>query len=140
MRDHRFRLFSIREPALERGRIQGGSDCVLHQCNPDFLPFWPGAKGLVPNAPGYRRSAPGLSRLYRATSAFIPWRPKPTAPRAQDHHYLTRDYVWIMARTPEIPEADYRRIVEFVTQQGYDVTLLQKVPQRWAPRPPGAKG
>jgi apolipoprotein D and lipocalin family protein len=42
-----------------------------------------------------------------------------------------RDYVWIMARTPEIPEADYARIVNFLKEQGYDVSKLQKVPQRW---------
>ncbi len=43
-----------------------------------------------------------------------------------------RDYVWIMARTPSIPETDYRRILEFLAQQGYDVTRIQKVPQRWS--------
>jgi apolipoprotein D and lipocalin family protein len=48
-----------------------------------------------------------------------------------------RDYVWIMARTPEIPEADYARIVTFLKEQGYDVNKLQKVPQRWAQ--PGIK-
>lgn len=42
-----------------------------------------------------------------------------------------RDYVWIMARTPEIAEADYTRIVSFLKDQGYDVSKLQKVPQRW---------
>ena len=42
-----------------------------------------------------------------------------------------RDYVWIMARTPQIPEADYRHLIHFLTEQGYDVTKLQKVPQRW---------
>jgi len=42
-----------------------------------------------------------------------------------------RDYVWIMARTPEIPDADYARIVRFLKEQGYDVNKLQKVPQRW---------
>jgi apolipoprotein D and lipocalin family protein len=42
-----------------------------------------------------------------------------------------RDYVWIMARSPSIPEADYERIVAALTAQGYDVTRLQKVPQRW---------
>ena len=40
-----------------------------------------------------------------------------------------RDYVWIMARTPTIPEADYQRMVEFVTREGYDVSKLQRVPQ-----------
>ncbi len=42
-----------------------------------------------------------------------------------------RDYVWIMARTPQIPEADYERLVAFVAEQGYDATQIQKVPQQW---------
>jgi len=42
-----------------------------------------------------------------------------------------RDYVWIMARSPSIPDEDYRRIVDFLGEQGYDTTLIQKVPQRW---------
>jgi len=44
-----------------------------------------------------------------------------------------RDYVWIMARTPAIPEADYARIVELVGRMGYDTSLIRRVPQRWAP-------
>lgn len=42
-----------------------------------------------------------------------------------------RDYVWIMARTPTIPEAGYRAIVRMVADQGYDVAKLRKVPQKW---------
>jgi apolipoprotein D and lipocalin family protein len=42
-----------------------------------------------------------------------------------------RDYVWIMARTPAIPEEDYGRLVAGLAAQGYDTSLLQKVPQRW---------
>jgi apolipoprotein D and lipocalin family protein len=42
-----------------------------------------------------------------------------------------RDYVWIMARTPAIPEEDYTRLVKELAEQGYDTSLLQKVPQRW---------
>ena len=42
-----------------------------------------------------------------------------------------RDYVWIMARTPEIPEADYQRMLKLVGEQGYDLTKIQKVPQQW---------
>lgn len=41
-----------------------------------------------------------------------------------------RDYVWIMARSPEIPEAEYRRLLEFIAGEGYDVARLRKVPQR----------
>jgi apolipoprotein D and lipocalin family protein len=42
-----------------------------------------------------------------------------------------RDYVWIMARTPEIPAADYDRLVAMVAAWGYDTSELRKVPQRW---------
>jgi len=42
-----------------------------------------------------------------------------------------RDYVWIMARTPQIPEGDYLRLVKDLDAQGYDMTKLRKVPQRW---------
>lgn len=39
-----------------------------------------------------------------------------------------RDYVWIMARTPQIAEADYQRLVAFVRDEGYDINLLRRVP------------
>jgi apolipoprotein D and lipocalin family protein len=42
-----------------------------------------------------------------------------------------RDYVWIMARTPEIPAADYDRLLALVEAQGYDISKVQRVPQRW---------
>ena len=42
-----------------------------------------------------------------------------------------RDYVWIMARTPTIPDDEYRRLVGLVADRGYDPALLRKVPQRW---------
>ncbi len=41
-----------------------------------------------------------------------------------------RDYVWIMARTPQIPEADYLRLVTELKGQGYDVSKLRRGPQR----------
>ncbi len=42
-----------------------------------------------------------------------------------------RDYVWIMARSPSIPESDYQNILSFLQSQGYDITKINKVPQRW---------
>ncbi len=42
-----------------------------------------------------------------------------------------RDFVWIMARTPEIPDADYERLVAFIETFGYDVSQIQRVPQQW---------
>jgi apolipoprotein D and lipocalin family protein len=46
-----------------------------------------------------------------------------------------RDYVWIMARQPAIPDEDYRRILGFLAGQGYDVSKIRKVPQRWEATP-----
>lgn len=40
-----------------------------------------------------------------------------------------RDYVWLMARTPSIPEADYAAHVERIRALGYDVSKLRRVPQ-----------
>ena len=42
-----------------------------------------------------------------------------------------RDFVWVMARTPSIPENEYESIVELIGAMGYDVSKLEKVPQRW---------
>ena len=42
-----------------------------------------------------------------------------------------RDYVWIMARTPTIPDADYQSLLTLVGDLGYDQSLVQRVPQQW---------
>ena len=43
----------------------------------------------------------------------------------------SRDYVWIMARTPQISDQDYDRLRWAVGSHGYDPSRLQRVPQRW---------
>ncbi|MDA1064171.1 MAG: lipocalin family protein [Proteobacteria bacterium] len=42
-----------------------------------------------------------------------------------------RDFLWIMAREPQIPAADYARLVEFAASLGYATSEIQRVPQRW---------
>ncbi|MEO8999616.1 MAG: lipocalin family protein [Rhodanobacter sp.] len=42
-----------------------------------------------------------------------------------------RDYVWIMARTPTIPQVDYDALVARVKAMGYSVPEIRKVPQAW---------
>ena len=42
-----------------------------------------------------------------------------------------RDFIWIMARTPEISDADYQRLVDFSASIGYDVSKIARVPQKW---------
>jgi apolipoprotein D and lipocalin family protein len=39
-----------------------------------------------------------------------------------------RDYVWIMARRPYIPEKDYQQILNFLIDHGYQLDDLRKVP------------
>ncbi len=41
-----------------------------------------------------------------------------------------RDYVWIMAREPSLPQDDYQRILDFLKAQGYDLAKLRKVPHK----------
>jgi apolipoprotein D and lipocalin family protein len=42
-----------------------------------------------------------------------------------------RDYVWIMARTPTIEPAEYDRLLALLRDEGYDISQVQRVPQRW---------
>ena len=42
-----------------------------------------------------------------------------------------RDYVWVMARTPEIPSEDYKLLTERVKNLGYNIEKLVRVPQHW---------
>jgi apolipoprotein D and lipocalin family protein len=42
-----------------------------------------------------------------------------------------RDYVWLMAREPELDPAHYERLKAFIAELGYDTSELQRVPQRW---------
>lgn len=41
-----------------------------------------------------------------------------------------RDFVWIMARTPQIDEARYQSLVKRVGDMGYDTAKLRRVPQQ----------
>lgn len=42
-----------------------------------------------------------------------------------------RDYLWIMARTPQIADADYQRLTQRAQTLGYDLARLRKAPQQW---------
>lgn len=41
-----------------------------------------------------------------------------------------RDYVWIMARTPSIPDSEYSRVLNLIAAYGYDKERVKKVPQQ----------
>ncbi len=40
-----------------------------------------------------------------------------------------RDYVWYMARTPQVSEAQYQQAVARIQAMGYDISKLRRVPQ-----------
>lgn len=42
-----------------------------------------------------------------------------------------RDYLWYMARTPEVSDADYQAMLARAKAMGYDTYKIKKVPQRW---------
>jgi len=42
-----------------------------------------------------------------------------------------RDFVWVMARTPSIPEQEYDDLIDFIASLGYDTSKIERVPQRW---------
>ena len=41
-----------------------------------------------------------------------------------------RDFVWIMARSPQISDEDYRRLIGVVEDLGYDTSSIQRVPHQ----------
>ena len=42
-----------------------------------------------------------------------------------------RDYVWLMARKPELTPEEYAQAVDVIRAAGYDLASLQRVPQQW---------
>jgi apolipoprotein D and lipocalin family protein len=42
-----------------------------------------------------------------------------------------RRWVWLMARTPTLPQADYDALVAEIGAMGHDLSKLRKVPQQW---------
>ena len=42
-----------------------------------------------------------------------------------------RDYLWIMAREPQIPEAALEKLIQIAVDEGYDRAQIMKVPQQW---------
>ena len=42
-----------------------------------------------------------------------------------------RDYVWVMARKPELTESEYQEMLQFVGSIGYDASKMNRVPHNW---------
>jgi apolipoprotein D and lipocalin family protein len=42
-----------------------------------------------------------------------------------------RDYVWYMARTPQVADERFEQASELISNAGYDIKELRRVPQQW---------
>lgn len=42
-----------------------------------------------------------------------------------------RDYMWLMARSPQMAPAEYHQLLVRVAAMGYDLSKVRKSPQRW---------
>jgi len=42
-----------------------------------------------------------------------------------------RDYVWLMARQPALPDQKYDALLDLIENMGYDRAKVEKVPQKW---------
>jgi len=42
-----------------------------------------------------------------------------------------RDYVWVMARAPEMSDQAYDELVRFIASIGYDTSKMNRVPHSW---------
>ncbi|TAM12441.1 MAG: hypothetical protein EPN72_13305 [Nevskiaceae bacterium] len=50
-----------------------------------------------------------------------------------------RDYLWYMARTPQVSGADYAAMLARAKSMGYDVSKIVKAPQRWPEKGAGSE-
>jgi apolipoprotein D and lipocalin family protein len=79
---------------------------------------------------------PGTNNAIWAMQPFWPLRMENTISYVGPDYGTTivarskRDWVWIMARTPSLPEAVYEDLVARVEALGYDLDGLRRVPQQ----------
>lgn len=50
-----------------------------------------------------------------------------------------RDYLWYMARTPQVSDADYQAMLARAKGMGYDIAKIQKAPQHWPEQGAGSE-
>ncbi len=42
-----------------------------------------------------------------------------------------RKYIWLMARNWQMSDERYQELVDMAAEMGYDVSLIQRIPQQW---------
>ena len=108
-------------------------------------------KGATNAIESYRLNSDGKKKVYRPTGFIFnaetnaEWRMQFLWPfkapfliidLADDYSHTVvgvpnRKYVWIMARKPYLPDENYKEIIQKLSEVGYDVTKIQKIPQEW---------
>ena len=86
-------------------------------------------------ATGRARLSPHPSGARLKVSFFWPfWGDYWVLELGEDYEYAvvgdpSRDYLWILSRTPTLDEATYEAIVARLTAQGYEIERLRRTPQ-----------
>ena len=117
-------------------RADGDID-VLNRCHKDSI------DGEVKSALGRARVVERSTNAKLEVSFFRPfWGDYWIIDLAGDYSYAVvghpgRDYLWILARSPTIPEATYETIVTRLQSQGYETSRLVRTLQITTPRPSG---
>ncbi len=111
-----------------------------YELNPDgsiattfsFREGAPDAERTVYHATGFVR--PGTGNAVWDMQFIWPFRAEYIVGRLDpDYQHVVivrsaRDYVWVMARTPTLSEADLGMLTDWLVTQGYDLTGLRRVP------------
>lgn len=114
---------------LDDGRVR-----VENRC------FKPNLDGELDTAKGLARVVDTQTNAKLEVSFFRPfWGDYWIVELGESYEYAavghpSRDYLWILSRTPEMPEPLYRELVQRLEAQGYDETRLRRTEQR--PGPP----
>lgn len=109
-------------------RPDGNID-VLNRCRKDSL------DGEEKSAHGRARVVDPTTNAKLEVSFFRPfWGDYWIIDLADDYSWAvvghpSRDYLWILSRTPTMPDETYRGILDRLVAQGYDVSRLQRTLQ-----------
>ena len=127
-----FQRKCARETTAEYELLPGGDIRVVNLCR--------GADGQVIRAEGRARLADRDGPTSRLKVRFAPgflsflpmvWGDYWVLDLTDDYGAAlvgtpSREYLWILARTPQLDEATYQRLLATATAQGFDVTRLAK--------------
>ena len=97
---------------------------------------WREARGVARRASDRGPNSRLQVRFAPSFLSFLPfvWEDYQIIAVADDYRYALvgtpdRQYLWVLARTPQMDEASYQHLVAKAQEQGFAVTRLQRTPQ-----------